>query len=289
MALAAEHSTPQRIEVYVEAFNDLLPANSVPLDLVMEEIQLRKERGETPSRDEYANRFPRFESMFVDLADAKEVTSAVKKLGRPPDLETGGQIDDFLIVQKLGQGAFAHVYLARQLSMHRLVALKVSRGKDDEPQALAQFDHPNIVRVYDQRHVTDQQVHLLYMQFHPGGTLSEVVKAVRNSKADRRGLVLLETIDRNLLHAAQIAPDRSSVRQWLMTAEWPTVVAWGEKRSVEDRSARGGDPVRGAAAPGRPPRTPLPNRLRICYQIEAGFPQQVHSESRVLRDRRRME
>ena len=38
--------------------------------------------------------------------------------------------------------------------------------------------------------------------------------------------MLLETIDRSLFNAAQIAPERSSVRQWLTTAEWPTVVAW---------------------------------------------------------------
>lgn len=226
MALTAEQQTPRRIEVYVQAIPDLLSAESIPLDLVMEEIQLRKERGETPSRDEYATRFPRFESMFGHLVDLKEVTAAVKQMGRPPDLETGSQIDDFQIVQKLGQGAFAHVYLAQQKSMQRLVALKVSRGKGDEPQALAQFDHPNIVRVYDQRHVVDQQVHLLYMQFLPGGTLSDVVKAVRGTSTSRLGRVLLETIDRNLLIAAQIAPERSAVRQWLKSAEWPTVVAW---------------------------------------------------------------
>ena len=242
MALTAESRTPRPIEAYAEVFPDLLATDSIPLDLVLEEIQLRKERGEAPSRDEYAKRFPRFESMFVHLSGVAETLSSVKKLGRPPDLEMGSQIDDFLIVQKLGQGAFAHVYLARQLSMHRLVALKISRGDGDEPQALAQFDHPNIVRVYDQRHVTEQQVHLLYMQFHPGGTLSDVVKAVRNSDADRRGLVLLETIDRNLLSASQVVPDRSSVRQWLTSAEWPAVVAWvGVQlaRALDDAHDRG--------------------------------------------------
>lgn len=226
MALASELRSPQRIEIYVEAFPEFLSSESIPLDLVMEEVQLRKERGEAPSREEFVERFPKFESMFSQLADARETTAAVQQLGKPPELEAGSQIDDFRIIQMLGQGAFAHVYLARQVSMHRLVALKVSRGKGDEPQALAQFDHPNIVRVYDQRQLSAQQVHLLYMQFHPGGTLSDVVKAVRKSEGTKLGQLLLDAIDRNLLSASQVAPDRSSVREWLTNTDWATVVAW---------------------------------------------------------------
>ena len=40
---------------------------------------------------------------------------------------------------KLGKGAFASVFLARQVSMQRLVALKASADKGDEPQMLAQL------------------------------------------------------------------------------------------------------------------------------------------------------
>ena len=140
----------------------------------------------------------------------------------------GSQIDDFEIIQMLGKGAFAEVYLARQMSMARLVALKISDGTGDEPQALAQFDHPNIVRVFDQR--TVDQKHLLYMQFHPGGTLADVVKRVRDSSSQPGstidGDLYLRSVDRNLLAAAQAVPDQSGVRTWLETANWPKVVAW---------------------------------------------------------------
>jgi serine/threonine protein kinase len=231
LAMAAESGQLHRIERYVDALPDLLPLQSLPLDLVMEEIQLRKESGESPSHSEYLKRFPQFAAMFRHLTSTAEVTSAVGTRGAPPEQRIGDQLDDFLIIQKLGQGAFAHVYLATQISMHRLVALKVSRGKGDEPQALAQFDHPNIVRVFDQREMEDPQLHLLYMQFHPGGTLEDVVKSVRVNRDDSPGdgflhQVLLDTVDRNLLRNAQAVPDRSSVRDWISSAEWPTVVAW---------------------------------------------------------------
>ena len=47
------------------------------------------------------------------------------------------------------------VIFARQRNMQRLVALKVSADRGQEPQTLAQLDHPNIVRVYDQRVIAE--------------------------------------------------------------------------------------------------------------------------------------
>ena len=227
MAMAAESGTVPPIEFYLEALPEYLPADDVPVDLVMEEVQLRREAGETPAADEYQNRFPQFDSVVGQLLGVAEATAAVKNRAAPPELEIGSQIDDFLIVQTLGSGAFAHVYLARQVSMARLVALKVSRGTGDEPRALSQFDHPNIVRVFDQRELDSPPVHLLYMQFHPGGTLADVVKQIRQVDVNERdGMPLLDTVDQNLLKLAQIVPERSSVRRWVQDAQWPMVVAW---------------------------------------------------------------
>ena len=227
MALHAENGSVPPVERYLGPLSHLVSPESIPVDLVMEEIQLRKEGGDRPSRNEYSERFPEFDSLLVHLFRDAEATAAVGKLHKPPTFEIGSEIDDFVIVRKLGEGSFAHVFLAKQLSMARLVALKVSSGEGDEPQALAQFDHPNIVRVYDQRTVARPVAHLLYMQFHPGGTLAEVVTAVRESTGvTTTGRVLLDTVDQHLLSAEQVVPDRSSVRHWIGSAEWPMVIAW---------------------------------------------------------------
>ncbi|WP_231615636.1 serine/threonine protein kinase [Novipirellula artificiosorum] len=227
MALAADAGVIERIEDYTEAMPNGLSVATVPLDLVMEEIQLRKDAGQACSHADYCERFPQFAELLRPLLDSAEVTGAVRTRSVPPELPIGSQIDDFLLIQKLGQGAFAHVYLARQVSMHRLVALKISRGGGDESQALAQFDHPNIVRVFDQRTELGQDLHLLYMQYHPGGTLSDVVYAARDcqdGQCDSR--LLVDAVDKNLLRAAQAVPERSLVRQWIRSASWPAVVSW---------------------------------------------------------------
>ena len=227
MAIAVEAGQPRWLDDYYDALPDLITPESTPLDLVMEEIQLRIECGQLPDRDAYAKRFPRFADMLSPLFSASTATKTTKKLGRPQELPIGSTIDDFQIIAALGKGAFAYVYLAKQLSMSRLVALKVSRGTGDEPQALAQFDHPNIVRVFDQRLVDDVETHLLYMQFHPGGTLHDVVKQVEMARPSQRsGQLLLNTIDHHLLASAQVVPDRSSIRTWIADSDWPRLVAW---------------------------------------------------------------
>src|SRR5262249_42994402 len=64
-------------------------------------------------------------------------------LGAPPPpgpgpLPAPGQrLDDFELLGVLGTGAFARVYLARQSSLGRLVALKVSAHCGDEARTLA--------------------------------------------------------------------------------------------------------------------------------------------------------
>src|SRR5271169_239614 len=75
-----------------------------------------------------------------------------------PDL-TGRTLGDYQILRKLGSGGMGQVYLARQLSLKREVALKLLHDNlsanekalkrfQAEAEAIAQISHPNIVQVY---------------------------------------------------------------------------------------------------------------------------------------------
>ena len=77
----------------------------------------------------------------------------------PPQDLTGRRLGDYEVLRKLGQGAMGQVYLARQLSLKREVALKVLRRDhaanptallrfQAEAEAVAQLTHPNIVQVF---------------------------------------------------------------------------------------------------------------------------------------------
>ena len=71
---------------------------------------------------------------------------------------TGAPLGDFRVHRLLGQGGMGEVYLARQISLNREVALKVLRPDLTNPTYLSRFEaeawsaaklnHPNIVHIY---------------------------------------------------------------------------------------------------------------------------------------------
>ncbi len=94
-------------------------------------------------------------------------------------------LGDFQILRKLGTGAMGAVYLARQRSQQRLVALKVlSRALSErgayvlrfnrEAEVMAQLDHPHIVKLYGIGE--EQGLHYLAMEFIDGLTLTALLE-----------------------------------------------------------------------------------------------------------------
>ena len=149
-------------------------------------------------------------------------------------LEAGGVIDEFDLVALLGKGAFARVFLARQRSMQRLVALKASVHSGQEPQTLAQLDHPHIVRVFDQRLVPGRHLHLLYMQYVAGGSLQAVLERIRKTpEAERGGRTLLSVVDAALAERGESPPIGSALREQLAGWDWPQTVCWLGARLAE--------------------------------------------------------
>ncbi|WP_433682118.1 serine/threonine-protein kinase [Nocardia sp. CA-119907] len=157
-------------------------------------------------------------------------------------IEVGQRIDDFDLLTGLGSGAFARVFLARQRSLQRLVAVKISADHGTEPQTLAQLDHDYIVRVFDQRLLDtgdeladgSRRLRLLYMQFLPGGTLLGVLRWLRTTPpAERSGRLLLDAVDAAMEEKGEIRPTDSSVRAEIAALTWPETVAWLGRRLAE--------------------------------------------------------
>lgn len=226
MSAAADLGQIRLLDFYLSGAQIWLNEQDLPLDLVLEELQIRRDNGQAPTLEEYQGRFPRWAGVLNDLPWDRLNSGRSNQLAGLPVLESGSYIDDFRVLHSLGRGAFAQVYLAIQESMNRLVALKVSSRGTDEPQTLSQLDHPNIVRVYDQRTIQQQQVHLLYMQAVLGGNLASVVTATRDLPLDQLdGDVLLKLIDQSLIAAQQQPPEREPDAA-PAEMDWATTVAW---------------------------------------------------------------
>ncbi|CAL1125253.1 unnamed protein product [Cladocopium goreaui] len=223
------HNLPRKVEEYAAEFPELCGEGGIPSDLIYEEYHVRTGMGDPPTPEEYFERFPDRVDELKQLMGlhSPNVTTSMFAASKAPKVNVGDKIDDFDLLAELGSGAFATVYLARQNSLQRLVALKISADSGTEPQTLAQLDHPHIVRVYDQRVLSDPPVRLLYMQYVAGGTMQRVVQMVRQTPAsERTGKILFEAVDRALELRGESAPESNSTRSRLSRSSWPETVCW---------------------------------------------------------------
>ena len=146
------------------------------------------------------------------MTSAPEIATTRAGVSRPPRADVAEQADaqsapaddatmpstlgGYQIVQKLGQGGMGSVYLARQVSLDRNVAVKVlspALSEDAgfvarftrEAYAAAQLTHHNVVQVYDIGE--DAGRHYYSMEFVEGQTLSGLV--ARDGKLDPEAAV----------------------------------------------------------------------------------------------------
>jgi eukaryotic-like serine/threonine-protein kinase len=169
---------------------------------------------------------------------------------RPLALLPGARVDDFEIVRLLGRGAFGHVYLARQLSLDRLVALKVSANRGSEGRTMARLEHQHIVQVYSENVDPDFNQRLLCMQLVPGLGLERLIAALHaessatgeqgagshseaTSRHDWTGAELLAIIDQAASLPAALDPSALHDRAALARMDAIEATAWFGARLAE--------------------------------------------------------
>jgi serine/threonine-protein kinase len=121
----------------------------------------------------------------------------------------GSQIPGYQIIAKLGSGAMATVFKARQLSLDRIVAIKVlpkklSENADyverfyKEGKAAAKLNHPNIVQAIDVGEAGGY--HYFVMEYVEGRTLGDDLEAGK-VYSEAEALDVIIQIGRALEHA----------------------------------------------------------------------------------------
>jgi serine/threonine-protein kinase len=205
---------PPSIEMMLSG--DVLPIERDVLlaELIVLEIDYRLRRGETPTKQEYLDRFPEDLGAIQDAFNEGGKRTGVFE---PPSVGRLAELFPALeILELIGAGGMGAVYKARQSGLDRLVALKIlpeEFGHDvkfalrftREARTLAKLSHPNIVSVYEFGNVDDTYYFL--MEFVDGSTLRDVVKA--GQLAPQHALAIVP----HLCDALQYAHDKHVIHR----------------------------------------------------------------------------
>ena len=122
-------------------------------------------------------------SVIIDLPSVKVVTPEPVKEEFDPYL--GRVFGNYELVAKVGQGGMGLVYKGRQVSLDRVVAVKILNKSlcdnqefikrfEREAKSVARINHPNIMAVYDFGQTTDG-IWYMVVEFIEGHSLSKAI------------------------------------------------------------------------------------------------------------------
>lgn len=154
-------------------------------------------------------------------------------------------IPSYHLLNQLGEGAMAEVWLAEHKRNGRKAAIKILKpsatAENDfeklflrEGQVLAGFDHPNIVKIYDNDRVGD--LAFLVMEYLPGGTLLDRMRRAPISIGEAIGLIAQVASGLDAAHRQQVIHrDLKPANIMLRDETTPVLTDFGAVR-VLDRS-----------------------------------------------------
>ncbi len=150
----------------------------------------------------------------ASLALAKPEDGSAVSAATVDELQPGTVIGDFEIVEQIGAGGISRVFRARQLSLSRDVALKVTEHEAGDNRGLAEgsvmaaLQHDNIVRVHSEFAVGSCRV--LAMELIDGPSLADAIRVFDSEAKEwpRLQAVDCQRVVRQLVlqHSGQAAP-----------------------------------------------------------------------------------
>ncbi len=213
MEYAWESGKNSGIDDYSKLLPDLFTDSEALQIVAYEEYRLRVQAGESVSPEDYQRRYAvsidtwgRYTpEQFQETGSSNNslintsLGVAWKDAGRLADSvaefpAVGEEFLGFQLENKLGQGTFAHVFLARQQELaDRPVVLKIAAGRSLEPQHLARLQHTNIVPVYSVHHT--ESLTAVCMPYFGHRTLADVTRELSDSESlPLSGQALLSTV-----------------------------------------------------------------------------------------------
>jgi tetratricopeptide (TPR) repeat protein len=163
------------------------------LDVIYSEVLLREQADEIVTLQSLVERFPQLAEalkvqweVHTSLRPTAETRPAAVSETVPSSQSTDAVLPPsppgFQLLRLIGRGGAGRVYLAKDLTLDRLAAIKildvhaknVTQSLEREATTLAKISHPQIVQIYSVG--TMQQQCWMAMEYVPGGSLRSVLR-----------------------------------------------------------------------------------------------------------------
>jgi eukaryotic-like serine/threonine-protein kinase len=153
---------------------------------------------------------------FLAKPSRSQILSSLFSAPSLPRFQAGERLEDFEILRPIGEGGLARVYLAKQISLGREVALKISRNSGREARLMAGLEHDHIVKVFSEFVDVPRDLRILCMQYVPGTTLDQVITRLAGlPKEGLSGATLLEIVDSLVTDSVEFHPASLQFRDTL--------------------------------------------------------------------------
>ncbi len=220
------------VEDYLDHHPWLRGNDEALLHLILHEVMLRSQAGETPALAEYQRRFPHMAEQLAvqfeveraiagetglsltDLHERASLALTVPGIPPSPELPATPSIPGYEVLEKLGQGGMGVVYRARQTKLDRIVALKMILPRSatlpvyldallerlrSEAAALARLQHPDIVQIFELGECNG--LPYLALEYVPGSSLGRRLAGGAKLQPAAEAGALVERLAR-AMHAA---------------------------------------------------------------------------------------
>jgi serine/threonine protein kinase len=220
---------------YCRKLPELGKPDSLPPDLVYEAYRVACQHGKAASIADFCKDYEAQQTAVRSLARREAGSTAAVHIAHTKNRYSEGErVEDFQLLALLGQGAFAKVFLARQESLGRQVALKISANQGAEARTMASLEHPHIVQVFSETVDADRNLRLLCMQYVPGATLGRVIDWFnQHPELDCDGSGLLQAVDILNDKPAILTTSELRDREQLSGQDVVGMVCWVGQRLAE--------------------------------------------------------
>lgn len=192
---------------------------SLVVDLAYEEFCLRTEAGEALDTERFAERFARYQA---SVRRRLEIHELLGSLNLSSNLEAttcwpvpGDEFVGYTLVEQLGQGAFARVFLATDPALGgREVVLKITAIAEREARLLGQLKHANIVTVHNVEYDAESGLSAIVMAYHGRATLCDLLDRALSENADAASSGLIEEVAR----CGEAVEQPTAKRRWFRSS-----------------------------------------------------------------------